>query len=62
MIEVTEFPHLAQKYAVRAVPKVILNETRDFTGGLPEADFVKVILEAGGKKNSRPAMSHGRPY
>jgi thioredoxin-related protein len=55
MIEVTGFPHLTQKFAVRAVPKVILNETHDFTGSLPETDFVKMILEAGGKRKSRPA-------
>lgn len=43
-----EFPHLAQKYAVMAVPKTVLNETVSFEGALPEADVVAKVVEAGG--------------
>ncbi len=51
MVEAMEFPHLVQKYGIRAVPKVVLNETRDFTGALDEADFARMVIKAGGAKS-----------
>ncbi len=47
MVEATEFPHLAHKYDVAAVPKVVMNETIEFEGALPESEFLKYVLEAG---------------
>ena len=47
MVEATEFPHLAHKYNVAAVPKTVINETIEFEGALPEQDFLKYVLEAG---------------
>ncbi|KAA0008623.1 MAG: glutaredoxin [Thermoplasmata archaeon] len=41
MVEVIEFPHLAQKYNVMGVPKIVINETREIVGAVPE----EVILE-----------------
>ena len=35
MVEATEFPHLAQRYAVRAVPRTIINETGVIEGACP---------------------------
>ncbi len=49
MVEVAEFPHLAQRYAVRAVPKVVINETISFEGAYPEAEFLQKIIEASTK-------------
>ena len=46
MVEASEFPHLAQKYGVMAVPKTIVNEDMQFEGALPEKDFVEKVLEA----------------
>jgi glutaredoxin-like protein len=46
MVESSEFPHLAQKYGVMAVPKTVVNEDTQFEGALPEEDFVKNVLEA----------------
>ena len=46
MIEVTEFHQLAQKYGVVGVPKVIINESEEFTGVLSEKKFVEKILKA----------------
>jgi len=45
VIEISEFPHLAQKYGVMGVPKVVINETRSFEGALPEKGFVEQILQ-----------------
>jgi hypothetical protein len=39
MVEATEFPHLAHKYNVAAVPKTVINETTEFEGALPESEF-----------------------
>lgn len=46
MVEVSEFIHLAQKYNVRGVPRIIINETVQFDGALPEPAFLSQIMEA----------------
>jgi predicted DsbA family dithiol-disulfide isomerase len=46
LVEVTEFPHLAQRYQVRAVPRTIVNETGVIEGALPEAQFVEAVIAA----------------
>jgi len=45
MVESAEFPHLAQKYSVMAVPKVVVNEDVQFEGALPEKEFVENVLK-----------------
>jgi hypothetical protein len=45
-VEVTEFPDLARRYQVLAVPKVVINDRVEFQGALPEADFLAAVLEA----------------
>ncbi len=45
MINAQEFPQLAQKYNVFAVPKVVINETNQFEGALPEDKFLEKVLE-----------------
>jgi predicted DsbA family dithiol-disulfide isomerase len=44
MIEAAEFPHLAQKYSVMGVPKVVINEQIEFVGALPEENFLQQVL------------------
>jgi ATP phosphoribosyltransferase len=46
MVEATEFPHLAQRYRVRAVPRTIVNEEGSIEGALPEMEFVEAIIAA----------------
>jgi len=46
MIDVTEFPHLGQKYAVMGVPKVVINERVEFSGLLPEDQFLQHVIVA----------------
>jgi small redox-active disulfide protein 1 len=46
MIEIQEFPHIAVKYNVMGVPKVVINENVQFSGALPEDKFIQKILEA----------------
>jgi len=46
VIEVSEFPYLAQRYQVRGVPKTVINERVDFVGAVPEPQFLEMVLEA----------------
>jgi len=46
IVEISEFPHLAQKYSVMGVPKIVINETIEFLGVLPEDHFVEHVLLA----------------
>jgi glutaredoxin-like protein len=48
MVEIQEFPHLAQRYGVLGVPKVVINETESFEGVLPESLFLLHVLKAAG--------------
>jgi hypothetical protein len=45
-IEATEFPDLAQHYRVMAVPKIVINDRGEFTGALPEPQFLAEVLKA----------------
>jgi len=46
VVEVGEFPHLAQKYSVMGVPKIVINERTEIVGAVPEAQFVEHVLQA----------------
>jgi len=46
MIDASEFPHLANRYGVYAVPKVVINDKISFEGAVPEDLFLNYILEA----------------
>ena len=50
MVEISEFAHLAHKYDVFSVPKVVINEVIQFEGALPEPAFVAKVMEAVKKK------------
>ena len=45
-VEATEFPELAQRYMVSAVPKTVVNDRVSFEGAVPEAAFVEAVLRA----------------
>jgi predicted DsbA family dithiol-disulfide isomerase len=46
MVEVTEFPHLGQRYGVRGVPKTVANEQSAAEGAMPESMFLERIFAA----------------
>jgi glutaredoxin-like protein len=46
MVNAQEFPDLAQRYGVFAVPKIVINETVQFEGALEENDFLDKVLES----------------
>jgi len=45
-IEATEFPELSQRYRVMAVPKIVVNDTVQFEGAIPEKEFLGAVLQA----------------
>ncbi len=47
-VEVTEFPHLAQRYQVMGVPKTVLNENIEFVGAMPEEAVLAFVRQAAG--------------
>lgn len=49
VVEVQEFPQIAQRYRVMGVPKTVINETTQFIGAVPEETFIDKVLEAIGK-------------
>ena len=51
-IEATEFPELSQHYQVMAVPKIVINDTLQFEGAIPERDFLGAVLQAVGGKEA----------
>lgn len=46
MVEISEFPHLAQKYQVQGVPRTVINEKWFMEGAAPEAMLVAKAKEA----------------
>ena len=49
MVESMEFRRLTAKYAVRGVPKSVVNENIYIDGVVPEKNFVKTLLDRLGK-------------
>jgi hypothetical protein len=49
MVEVSEYPHLVQKYSVQGVPQTVINESGQLIGAQPEKDVLAEILEVLGK-------------
>jgi hypothetical protein len=45
-VEATEFPDLARRYRVSAVPKTIVNGETEILGALPQGAFVEQALGA----------------
>ena len=46
VIEAMEFPDLAQLYWVRGVPKIVINDSVEFVGALPESQFLEYVKAA----------------
>jgi predicted DsbA family dithiol-disulfide isomerase len=47
VIEIQEFPDLAQHYAVTGVPKIIVNDQIELMGAQPESALLSAVLQAG---------------
>jgi alkyl hydroperoxide reductase subunit AhpF len=52
-IEATEFPELSRAYHVMAVPKIVMNDTVQFEGALPESQFLDAVVRAAAGNGTR---------
>ena len=43
-VEATQFPELSQRYQVRAVPKIVINDRVELLGAYPEPQFLEAVL------------------
>ena len=50
-VEATEFPDLARRHRVSAVPKTVVNDDTEILGALPEAAFIEQALSRGNGKS-----------
>ena len=48
VIEAQEFPDLARRYGVRGVPKIVINDSVEFVGALPEDQYLSYVKAAVG--------------
>jgi predicted DsbA family dithiol-disulfide isomerase len=46
VVEASEFPDLSQRYAVRAVPKTVVNDRLEILGARPEGVFLAEVPSA----------------
>lgn len=46
VVEVSEFPEMAQRYQIYGVPKTVINDTVEMEGAMPEPMFVERVLAA----------------
>ena len=46
VIEATEFPDLSRRFNVRGVPKIVINDTTEFVGALPESEYLAHVRAA----------------
>ena len=49
MVELSEFPHIAVKYNVQGVPKIVINEEHSLVGSVPDIEFAQAVFKAIGK-------------
>ena len=46
IVEATEFPDLVTRYAVRGVPKTIVNDRLFIEGAVPESELLAAVNQA----------------
>ena len=46
VVEVSEFPDLITRYAVRGVPKTIVNDQLFIEGAVPESELLAALTQA----------------
>ena len=55
VVEIEEFPALAQQYSVRSVPFTVVNELTQIPGLVTESEFVEKIIQCGVRQESDSA-------
>jgi glutaredoxin-like protein len=57
VIEVNEFPDLAERYKIEAVPLTLINDSIAIPGALPEPALIEQVVKAAGAKPSKDTPS-----
>jgi predicted DsbA family dithiol-disulfide isomerase len=52
VVEAGEFPEIAQRYQVYAVPKIVFNDAVAFEGNRPQSAFVSAIEQVTRKEDA----------
>ena len=60
VIEAQEFPDLARRYGVRGVPKIVINDSVEFVGALPESQYLSYVKAAVGPDGETSNNDSGR--
>ncbi len=47
VVEISEFPDMAQRYSVTGVPKIVINDEVELVGAQPESAFVEAVCKLG---------------
>lgn len=55
IVEASEFPDLAERYNVYAVPKIVINDSVEFVGAQPEPHFMSYVAQAVRVQEAPPA-------
>jgi len=55
VVAATEYPDLVMRYAVRGVPKTVINEMHGIEGAVPESEFVAAVMQTA-RRDQRAAM------
>lgn len=53
MVEASEFPHLAQKYSVYGVPRIVINEVIHIEGAVPEDYLISELMQVMDEKQMK---------
>ena len=53
-VEATEFPALARRYRISAVPKTVVNGDGEILGALPADAFIEQVLQLTGDAAQSP--------
>ncbi len=46
IVEASEYPDLVQRYAIDAVPKIVINDRVELLGAQPETAFVDAVVDS----------------
>lgn len=61
VVEIQEFPSLASTWAVRSVPKTVINGSTQFTGAVTEEVFLQRIMAAVGAEEPEEGTDDDQP-
>jgi predicted DsbA family dithiol-disulfide isomerase len=59
VVEVQEFPTLAQRYSVHSVPLTVINEYTRSAGAVRESEFIEKVLQAGVGNTTEASKAEG---